>query len=333
MHFNHLKRRDFITFLGGAVTWPLAARAQQPVAMPVIGYLSVTFADEQPHWLAAFRAGLHETGYIEGENVTIEYRWAEGQYNRLPKIAADLIRRHVSVIVTLPSSPAALAAKAATMTVPIVFSVGEDPVKLGLVASLSRPDGNATGTNFFIVELTAKRLGLLRELLPKATRIGLLVNPGNVGNTERFVKDAEAAATAIGLQIQVLNASNSDEIDAAFATLVKRSTDAVLLAPDAFLNSRRVQIAILAARHMVPVVYTVRDYPEAGGLMSYGTDLTNSVRQQGIYAGRILKGAKPADLPVIQSTRFELVINLRTAKALGLEVPATLLARADEVIE
>ena len=219
------------------------------------------------------------------------------------------------------------------MTVPIVFSVGEDPVKLGLVASLSRPDGNATGTNFFIVELTAKRLGLLRELLPKATRIGLLVNPGNVGNTERFVKDAEAAATAIGLQIQVLNASNSDEIDAAFATLVKRSTDAVLLAPDAFLNSRRVQIAILAARHMVPVVYTVRDYPEAGGLMSYGTDLTNSVRQQGIYAGRILKGAKPADLPVIQSTRFELVINLRTAKALGLEVPATLLARADEVIE
>ncbi|MFZ1095687.1 MAG: ABC transporter substrate-binding protein [Xanthobacteraceae bacterium] len=333
MHFNHLKRRDFITFLGGAVTWPLAARAQQPVAMPVIGYLSVTFAHEQPHWLAAFRAGLHETGYIEGENVTIEYRWAEGQYNRLPKIAADLIRRHVSVIVTLPSSPAALAAKAATMTVPIVFSVGEDPVKLGLVASLSRPDGNATGTNFFIVELTAKRLGLLRELLPKATRIGLLVNPGNVGNTERFVKDAEAAATAIGLQIQVLNASNSDEIDAAFATLVKRSTDAVLLAPDAFLNSRRVQIAILAARHMVPVVYTVRDYPEAGGLMSYGTDLTNSVRQQGIYAGRILKGAKPADLPVIQSTRFELVINLRTAKALGLEVPATLLARADEVIE
>ena len=278
-------------------------------------------------------ARFHETGYIEGENVTIEYRWAEGQYNRLPKIAADLIRRHVSVIVTLPSSPAALAAKAATMTVPIVFSVGEDPVKLGLVASLSRPDGNATGTNFFIVELTAKRLGLLRELLPKATRIGLLVNPGNVGNTERFVKDAEAAATAIGLQIQVLNASNSDEIDAAFATLVKRSTDAVLLAPDAFLNSRRVQIAILAARHMVPVVYTVRDYPEAGGLMSYGTDLTNSVRQQGIYAGRILKGAKPADLPVIQSTRFELVINLRTAKALGLEVPATLLARADEVIE
>ena len=240
-----MRRREFITLLGcSAVVWPLAARAQQPVAMPVIGYLSVTFAHEQPHWLAAFRAGLHETGYIEGENITIEYCWAEGQYNRLPKLAADLIRRHVSVIVTLPSSPAALAAKAATMTVPIVFSVGEDPVKLGLVASLSRPDGNATGTNFFVVELTAKRLGLLRELLPKATRIGLLVNPGNVGNTERFVKDAEAAATAIGLQIQVLNASNSDEIDAAFATLVKRSADAVLLAPDAFLNSRRVQIAI-----------------------------------------------------------------------------------------
>jgi putative tryptophan/tyrosine transport system substrate-binding protein len=333
MRFDRLKRRDFITLVGGVAAWPIAARAQQPVAMPVIGYLSVTFAHEQPHWLAAFRAGLHETGYIDGENVTIEYRWAEGQYDRLPKLASDLIRRHVSVIAALPSSPAALAAKAATMTVPIVFSVGEDPVKLGLVASLSRPDGNATGTNFFVVELTAKRLGLLRELLPKAIRIGLLVNPDNVGNTERVVKDAEAAATAIGLQIQVLNASDSDEIDAAFATLVKRSTDAVLLAPDAFLNSRRVQIAILAARHMVPVVYTVRDYAEAGGLMSYGTDLTNSVRQQGIYAGRILKGAKPADLPVIQSTKFELVINLRTAKALGLEVPAQLLARADEVIE
>jgi ABC-type uncharacterized transport system substrate-binding protein len=239
----------------------------------------------------------------------------------------------VSVIVTPPSGPAALAVKAATLTIPIVFSVGEDPVKLGLVASLSRPDGNATGINFFIVELTAKRLGLLRELLPKAARIGLLVNPGNVGNTERAVKDVEAAATAIGLQIQVLNASNSDEIDAAFATLVSDRADALLLGPDAFFNSRRVQIAILAARHMVPAVYTVRDYVEAGGLMSYGTDLTNSVRQQGVYAGRILKGTKPADLPVVQSTKFELVINLRTAKASGLDIPATVLARADEVIE
>jgi len=322
-------RRELLAALGGAAALSLAARAQQP-AMPVIGFLGVTFAHEQPQWLAAFRQGLHETGFIEGENVLIEYRWAEGQYNRLPELASDLIRRRVSVIVTSPSAPAALAVKAATMTIPIVFSVGEDPVKLGLVASLSRPDGNATGNNFFVVELTAKRLGLLRELLPKAARIGLLVNPGNVGNTARVLKDAEATAPAIGLQIQVLNANNSDEIDAAFATLVSDRADALLLGPDAFFNSRR---AILAARHMVPAVYTVRDYVEAGGLMSYGTDLTNSVRQQGVYAGRILRGTKPADLPVVQSTKFELVINLRTAKALGLEVPPALLARADEVIE
>jgi len=328
-----VKRREFITLLGGAAAaWPLAARAQQP-ALPVIGFLGVTFAHEQPHWLAAFRQGLHETGFIEGENVLIEYRWADGQYNRLPELASDLVHRHVSVIVTPPSAPAALAAKAATMTIPLVFGVGEDPVALGLVASLSRPGGNVTGINFLIVELTAKRLGLLRELLPKAARIGVLVNPGNVGNTERTVKDVGAAATAIGLQIQVLNASSSDEIDAAFATLVSDRADALLLGPDAFFNSRRVQIAILAARHMVPAVYTVRDYVEAGGLMSYGTDLTNSVRQQGVYAGRILRGTKPADLPVVQSIKFELVINLRTAKALGLEVPPALLARADEVIE
>jgi putative ABC transport system substrate-binding protein len=326
-------RRELLAALGGAVAaWPLAAHAQQP-AMPVIGFLGVTFAHEQPQWLAAFRQGLHETGFIEGENVLIEYRWAEGQYNRLPELASDLIRRHVSVIVTPPSAPAALAAKAATMSIPIVFSVGEDPVGLGLVASLSRPGGNATGINFLIVELTAKRLGLLRELLPKVARIGVLVNPGNVGNTDRTVKDVKAAATAIGLQIQVLNASNSDEIDAAFSTLVSHRADALLLGPDAFFNSRRVQIAILAARHMVPAVYTVRDYVEAGGLMSYGTDLTSSVRQQGVYAGRILKGTKPADLPVVQSTKFELVINLRTAKALGLEIPSSVLARADEVIE
>ena len=322
-------RRELLAALGGAAALSLAARAQQP-AMPVIGFLGVTFAHEQPHWLAAFRQGLHETGFIEGENVLIEYRWADGQYNRLPELASDLVHRHVSVIVTPPSAPAALAAKAATMTIPLVFGVGEDPVALGLVASLSRPDGNATGNNFFVVELTAKRLGLLRELLPKAARIGLLVNPGNVGNTARVLKDAEATAPAIGLQIQVLNANNSDEIDAAFATLVSDRADALLLGPDAFFNSRR---AILAARHMVPAVYTVRDYVEAGGLMSYGTDLTNSVRQQGVYAGRILRGTKPADLPVVQSTKFELVINLRTAKALGLEVPPALLARADEVIE
>jgi putative tryptophan/tyrosine transport system substrate-binding protein len=327
-----MRRREFITLLGGAtVAWPVAARAQQ--AMPVIGFLSITFAGEQPQWLAAFRKGLSETDYIEGHNVSIEYRWAEGQYNRLPELAADLIHHHVSVIVTPLSAPAALAAKAATTTTPIVFSVGDDPVKLGLVASLARPDGNATGVNFFSTELSAKRLGLLRELLPKAARIGVLVNPTNVETTERAMKDINAAAGALGLQIQVLNASNGDEIDSAFTTLVSDRADALLVGPDAFFASRRVQIAILAARHMVPAIYTIREYAEAGGLISYGTDVTDSLRQQGVYVGRILKGAKPTDLPVVQSTKFELVINLRTAKALGLTVPPTLLAHADGVIE
>jgi putative tryptophan/tyrosine transport system substrate-binding protein len=327
-----MRRREFITLLGGAtVAWPVAARAQQ--AMPVIGFLSITFAGEQPQWLAAFRKGLSETDYVEGHNVSIEYRWAEDQYNRLPELAADLIHHHVSVIVTPLSAPAALAAKAATTTTPIVFSVGDDPVKLGLVASLARPDGNATGVNFFSTELSAKRLGLLRELLPKAARIGVLVNPTNVETTERAMKDINAAAGALGLQIQVLNASNGDEIDSAFTTLVSDRADALLVGPDAFFASRRVQIAILAARHMVPAIYTIREYAEAGGLISYGTDVTDSLRQQGVYVGRILKGAKPTDLPVVQSTKFELVINLRTAKALGLTVPPTLLARADGVIE
>jgi putative ABC transport system substrate-binding protein len=300
--------------------------------MPVIGFLAVTFTGEQPH-LAAFREGLGETGYVEGHNVSIEYRWAEGQYGRLRELAADLIRHDVSVIVTPLSGPAALAAKATTSTIPIVFSVGEDPVRLGLVASLSRPGGNATGINFFSTEVTAKRLALLRELLPKAARIGVLINPTNVETTERAVKDVNAAADALGLQIQVLNASNGDEIDAAFTTLVSDRADALLVGPDAFFVSRRVQIVILAARHMVPAIYTIPDYAEAGGLISYGTDVTDTLRQQGVYVGRILKGAKPTDLPVVQSTKFELVINLRTAKAFGLEVPATLLSRADEVIE
>ena len=327
-----MRRREFITLLGGAtVAWPVATRAQQ--AMPVIGFLSITFAGEQPQWLAAFRKGLSETDYVEGHNVSIKYRWAEGQYNRLPELAADLIHHHVSVIVTPLSAPAALAAKAATSTTPIVFSVGDDPVKLGLVASLARPDGNATGVNFFSTELSAKRLGLLRELLPKAARIGVLVNPTNVETTERAMKDINAAAGALGLQIQVLNASNGDEIDAAFTTLVSDRADALFVGPDAFFVSRRVQIAILAARHMVPAIYTVRDYAEAGGLISYGTDVTDSLRQQGVYVGRIFKGTKPTDLPVVQSTKFELVINLRSAKALGLTVPPTLLARADGVIE
>jgi putative ABC transport system substrate-binding protein len=327
-----MRRRDFIKGIAGsAAGWPLAVHAQQP-AIPVVGFLGVTSAGTQP-FLAAFRQGLSETGYVEGQNVEIEYRWIEDQYNRLPELTADLIRHHVNVIVTLFTTPAALAAKAATTRIPIVFSVGDDPVKHGLVASLSRPGANVTGINFFSSEVTAKRLGLLRELLPKAARIGVLVNPTNVEITERTVKDVNAAAEALGLQIQVLNASNGNELDAAFTTLVSGRADGLLIGADAFFVSRRVQIAILAARHMVPAIYTIGDYAEAGGLISYGTDVTDSVRQQGVYVGRILKGSKPADLPVVQSTKFKLVINLRTAKALGLEVPPTLLSRADEVIE
>jgi putative ABC transport system substrate-binding protein len=326
-----VKRRTFIAGLGSAAAWPLAAHAQQP-AMPVVGLLGVTSADTQPY-LAAFRQGLSETGYVEGQSVVIEYRWAEDQYNRLPELAADLIRHHVNVIVTMFTTSAALAAKATTSTIPIVFSIGDDPVKHGLVASLSRPGGNVTGINFFSSEVTAKRLGLLRELLPKAARIGVLVNPTNVEITERTVKDVNAAAEALGLQIQVLNASNGNELDAGFTTLVSGGADGLLVGPDAFFVSRRVQIAILAARHMMPAIYTISDYADAGGLISYGTDVADSLRQQGVYVGRILKGTKPTDLPVLQSTKFKLVINLRTAKALGLEVPATLLSRADEVIE
>jgi putative tryptophan/tyrosine transport system substrate-binding protein len=327
-----MRRREFITLLGGtAATWPLTLRAQQPT-MPVVGLLGVTSADTQSY-LTAFRQGLSETGHIEGQNVVMEYRWAEGQYNRLSELAADLIRHHVIVVVTLLATPAALAAKATTTTIPIVFSVGDDPVKHGLVASLSRPGGNATGINFFSAEVTGKRLGLLRELLPNAARIGVLVNPTNVEMVERNVKDVNAAADALGLQIQVLNASNGNEIDAAFTTLVSGRADGLLVGPDAFFVSRRVQLAILAARYMMPAIFTIPDYAEAGGLISYGTDVADSLRQQGVYVGRILKGAKPADLPVLQSTKFKFVINLRTANALGLEVPATLLSRADEVIE
>jgi putative tryptophan/tyrosine transport system substrate-binding protein len=326
-----VKRRAFIAALGGAAVWPFAARAQQP-AMPVVGFLSIASAGTQPY-LAAFRQGLSETGYVEGENVVIEYRWAEDQYKQLPELAADLIRHHVNVIVTLFTTTAALAAKAATSTIPIVFSVGDDPVKHGLVSSLSRPGGNATGINFFSGEVTAKRLGLLRELLPKAARIGVLVNSTNVENAERTVKDVNAAADLLGLQIEGLNASNGNEIDAAFTTFISHRADGLLVGPDAFFVSRRVQIAILAARHMVPAIYTIGDYAEAGGLISYGTDVADSLRQQGVYVGRILKGTKPTDLPVVQSTKFKLVINLRTAKALGLEVPPTLLSGADEVIE
>jgi putative ABC transport system substrate-binding protein len=319
-------------FGGGAVlAWPLVPRAQQP-AMPVIGYLHAGTPGSFVHRVAAFRRGLNETGYFEGQNVAVEYRWAEGQYERFPELAAELVRRQVSVIVT--SNPVATnAAKAATSAIPIVFAVGGDPVKLGLVASLARPSGNVTGVNFFVTELAAKRLGQLRELVPRAARVAVLVNPANPTTAESTVTDVQAAARTIGLQVRILNASTIREIDAAYASLVHDRADALLVAGDGLFTSRRVQLAMLAVRHAIPATYTVREFAEAGGLMSYGTSFADTDRQIGIYAGRILKGAKPADLPVLQSTKFELVINLQAARMLGLDVPPTLLARADEVIE
>ena len=327
-------RRELLAALGGAAaSWPLAARAQQP-AMPVIGFLDprslhYTLADQQ----RAFRQGLKDAGYVEGESVVIEYRWAEGQIDRLPALAAELVRRRVAVITTGGGPAAALAAKAATTTIPIVFVVGEDPVKLGLVASLARPGGNLTGINLVIGELTAKRLGLLRELVPGAARVAVLVNPANTANAETTLRDVEPAARAMGLQIQILKASTSREIEAAFATFVGERPDALFVGNDAFLISRRVQLVHLATRHAIPATYTARDFAEVGGLMSYGSNITDAYRQFGVYAGRILKGAKPAELPVVQSTKFELVINLPTARMLGLTVPDKLIAAADEVIE
>ena len=326
-----MKRRQFITLLGGAMAWPIAARAQQP-AMPVIGFLSGASPGPYAPFLAAFHKGLKETGYIDGHNVSIEYRWAEGQNNRLPALAAELVDRQVAVIAATGGTPSALAAKAAAVTIPIVFLVAVDPVGIGLVASLSRPDGNATGMNFFLAELESKQLGLLHELIPAAARVGLLVNP-TTPLTESVTKNVTAAASAIGVQIDVVHARDSREIEATFGTLVRNRADALLVGPDAFFLSRRLQLATLAARHALPAVYNVREYPEAGGLMSYGTSQTEAYRQVGIYTGKILKGAKPADLPVIQSTKFELVINLPTARALGVDIPPMLLARADEVIE
>jgi putative tryptophan/tyrosine transport system substrate-binding protein len=325
-----VRRREFITLLGGAATWPLAARAQQP-AMPVIGFFHPASPDAVAHRVRAFRRGLKDTGYVEGENVAIEYRWAEGQYDRLQALAADLVRRQVAVIVAAGGS--GFAARAATTTIPIVFVSGEDPVGLGLVASLARPGGNLTGINFLAGELQAKRLELLRELVPGVVRVAVLVNPTNPTNAEGTVRDVEAAARALGLQIQVLNVSTSGEIDAAFATLVRERPDALFVGSDAFFNNRRVQLVHLASRHAVPATYAGRDFAVAGGLISYGADITDAYREVGVYAGRILKGAKPADLPVVQSSKFELVINAPTARMLGLTVPATLLARADEVIE
>jgi putative ABC transport system substrate-binding protein len=299
----------------------------------MIGFVDLGSAVASAHWAAAFRNGLNETGYSDGKNVTVEYHWLEGRYDRLPALMAELVGRRVAVIATPVSIPASLAAKAATATIPIVFGVGEDPVKLGLVANLARPGGNATGVNFFVGEVVPKRLGLLRDLMPAAVRIAVMINPGNVALAETTLREVQKAAGALGLQIQLFEASTSREIDAAFAGIASARTEALFVAPDAFFVSRRVQLVTLAARNGIPATYSSRYYTEIGGLMSYGADVLDSIRQVGVYAGKILNGARPAELPVLQSTKFELVINLQTARALGLEVPPGLLTAADEVIE
>jgi putative tryptophan/tyrosine transport system substrate-binding protein len=329
MPFDQLKRRQFITLLGGAAAWPLTARAQQP-AMPIVGF--VNSGSSVVSWSNAFRKGLNETGYIEGQNVTVEYHWLEGQFDRLPSVMADLVRRQVAVIATPGGDYASLAAKAATSTIPIVFGVGGDSVRLGLVASLARPGGNATGVNYFTQELVAKRLGLLHDLVPKAVRIALLVNPANLPTAET-IRDLTEAARVLGLQITTLNASTTGEIEAAFATLVRDRADALFVNADVFFTTQPVQIAMLAARYDIPAVYAHRAFAEAGGLMSYGPDVSETFRQVGVYTGQILKGEKPANMPVLQVTKIELVINLKTAKTLGMDVPLGLSAAADELIE
>jgi putative ABC transport system substrate-binding protein len=332
MQFHRLKRREFITLLGGAaVAWPLAARAQQP-AFPMIGFLSGASPGPFAHLVTAFRQGLQETGYIEGQNVTIEYRWAEGQYDRLPSLAADLVRRPVAVIVATGGSRAARAAKAATATIPIVFSSGADPVKVGLVASLSRPGGNMTGVHLFIGALDPKKLGLLREVAPQATLLGALLNP-NVDDFQIRLADVQQAARTVGQQIHILYASTEGELDTAFAALNQIGAGALVVSGDAFFNSRRDQIVALAARYAIPAIYEGREYAVAGGLMSYGTSLIEGYHQVGVYTARILRGAKPADLPVFQLTKFQFVLNLKTAKALGVKISDNLLSLANEVIE
>jgi putative ABC transport system substrate-binding protein len=325
-----LRRREFITLLGGAAAaWPLAARAQQP--LPVIGFLNGASPEKYEPFVNAFLQGLKETGYTESQNVIIEYRWADGQFDRLPAMAADLVGRNATVIAAF-APPAALAAKAATSTIPIVFVTGFDPVKGGLVASLNRPGGNVTGVHVFLIGLESKRLGLLRELVPQAALMGLLINPRSP-DSEAQSKALQAAARAIGQQIMVVEAGSDGEFDAAFTALAERRVGALVVAADQFFTGRREQLLALTARYAMPAIYELREYAVAGGLMSYGTSLPEGYYQNGVYVGRILKGAKPADLPIVQSTKFELVINLKTAKSLGLDVPDKLLALADDVIE
>ena len=326
-----MRRRNFIVVLAGATAWPLVARAQQP-AMPVIGLLDPRSPDATPDRMRGFRQGLRDIGFVEGENVAIDYRFAQGQFERLPELAAELVRRQVAVIAAT-NTASALAAKAATTAIPIVFAVPEDPVGLGLVASLARPGGNATGINFFSQEVVPKRLELLHELVPGATRVAVLVNPAAISTTETTLRDVASAGRARGLQIQVFNASTSREINAAFAAFARERPDALYVGGDAFFQVRRAQLVNLASRHAIPATYGGREFVLAGGLMSYGSDLSDAYRQVGFYAGRIMKGGTPADLPVVQATRFELVINAEAARMLGLEVSPMLLARADEVIE
>jgi putative tryptophan/tyrosine transport system substrate-binding protein len=331
-----MRRREFITLLGGGAAtaaWPLPVHAQQP-PLPIIGLVSTGSAGGIAERATAFRKGLSESGYVEGKNVTVEYHWLEGQNDRLAEVMADLVKRQVAVIAAPGSVVAALAAKAATTTIPIVFAVPENPVQLGLVANLARPGGNATGVNTFSQEVIGKRLGLLHDLVPKAVRFAVIVNPNNASSAQRTLRELRKIAPVMGLQMQkVLNAASIGEIDAAFAVLARERSDALFVAPDAFFNSRGVQFSTLAARERIPAAYGAREIVAAGGLMSYGADLLDMSRQVGVYAGSILKGAKPADLPVLQSTKFRFAINLQTARTLGIEVPPQALAVADEVIE